>query len=53
MTALLLPIADHGDIVSALPFFMPAFLIVGGILALRLIERRRNHSAHDDEPTVS
>jgi hypothetical protein len=42
--ALFLPVADHGDLVAALPFFMPAFLIVGGILAMRAIERRRNDS---------
>ena len=41
---LFLPIADHGDLVSALPFFLPAFLIVGVILAMRAAERRR----HDD-----
>ena len=29
---LFLPIADHGDIVSTLPFFLPAILIVGGLL---------------------
>jgi hypothetical protein len=46
-----LPVADHGDIVSALPFFLPAFLIVGGILAMRLLERRRHHD-QDDEPTL-
>jgi hypothetical protein len=47
VVALFLPVADHGDLVSALPFFLPAFLIVGGILAMRAIERRRNHS-HED-----
>jgi hypothetical protein len=40
--ALSLPAADHGDIVSTLPFFLPALLIVGGLLAMRAIERRRN-----------
>jgi hypothetical protein len=45
--AALLPVADHGDIVSALPFFLPAFLIVGGILAMRIVERGRHHSDHD------
>ncbi len=42
-TALFLPVADHGDIVSALPFFMPALLIVGGLLVVRAIERRRQN----------
>jgi hypothetical protein len=41
---LFLPIADHGDLVAALPFFLPAFLIVGAILAMRAIERRRDDS---------
>ncbi len=40
--ALSLPVADHGDIVSTLPFFLPALLIVGGLVAMRAIERRRN-----------
>jgi hypothetical protein len=40
--ALFLPLADHGDLVSTLPFFLPALLIVGGLLAMRAIERRRN-----------
>lgn len=45
---LFLPVADHGDLVAALPFFLPAFLIVGGILAMRAIERRRDsHSVSD------
>lgn len=45
MSALLLPLADHGDIVSTLPFFAPALLIVVGLLAMRLLERRR-HDSH-------
>jgi hypothetical protein len=44
---LFLPVADHGDLVAALPFFLPAFLIVGGILAMRAIERKRDDS-HED-----
>jgi hypothetical protein len=40
------PVADHGDILSTLPFFLPALLIVGGLLALRALERRR-HDAGD------
>ena len=46
--ALFLPVADHGDIVSAIPFFLPALLIVGGLLVMRAIERRRH-----DEGTES
>jgi hypothetical protein len=41
---LTLPVADHGDLVSALPFFAPALLIVGTIFVMRLTERRRNDS---------
>jgi hypothetical protein len=46
VVALLLPLADHGDVVSALPFFLPPLLIVGALLVLRLRERmrRRNDS---------
>ncbi len=40
--ALFLPVADHGDILSALPFFLPALLIVGGLLVMRAREHRRN-----------
>ena len=35
-------VADHGELVSALPFVMPAFLVVGVIFVLRIAERRRN-----------
>ena len=38
-----LPIADHGDLVTVIPFFLPVLLIVGGIVALRALERRRNN----------
>lgn len=38
--ALSLPIA-HAPLLSALPFFAPALLIVGGLLVLRAVERRR------------
>lgn len=37
-----IPLADHGELVSALPFVMPAFLIVGALLVMRIVERRRN-----------
>jgi hypothetical protein len=36
--------ADHGELVSAIPFVMPAFLVVGAILVMRAIERRRDTS---------
>lgn len=41
MTALVLPLADHGDIVTALPFFLPALLIAGGLTTLFARERLR------------
>jgi hypothetical protein len=48
LLALFLPVADHGDVLAALPFFLPAFLIVGVIFAMRAIERRRDsHSVSD------
>jgi hypothetical protein len=35
-------VADHGELVSALPFVMPAILVVGVLLVMRVVERRRN-----------
>ena len=35
----LLPLADHGDIVSAIPFVAPMVLIVGGLLFLVIRDR--------------
>lgn len=46
--ALFLPVADHGDIVATLPFVLPALLIVGGLLAMRLVERRRQGESVSD-----
>jgi len=40
-------VADHGDAVSAIPFVLPAFLIVGAIFAMRVIERRRDNPPHE------
>jgi len=34
MSGTLLPLADHGDVVSALPFVAPMLLIVAGLLFL-------------------
>ena len=34
-----LPIADHGNLVTALPFVAPALLILVGLLVLVLRER--------------
>lgn len=39
--ALALPLADHGDLVATLPFVLPAFLVVGVVLVMRAIERKR------------
>lgn len=41
----LIPVADHGDLVMALPFVAPALLIVATIAILRLRERKRHHGA--------
>jgi hypothetical protein len=40
-----LVLADHGELVAALPFVMPAFLIVGALLVMRFVERRRDTPA--------
>lgn len=42
MSGALTVLADHGELVSALPFVMPAFLVVGVLLVMRIVERRRN-----------
>lgn len=41
MTAITLPIADHGDLVTALPFVLPALLIAAGLAFLTIRERLR------------
>jgi phosphate starvation-inducible membrane PsiE len=38
---MLFPIADHGDVISTLPFVAPALLIVIGLLVLVLRDRLR------------
>jgi len=35
-------LADHGELVTSIPFVMPALLIVGAVFAMRAIERRRD-----------
>jgi len=35
----LIPIADHGDIVSAIPFVVPMLVIVAGLVFLVLRDR--------------
>lgn len=46
LAAISLPLAHHA-LVAAVPFFVPALLIVGGLVVLRLRERKRNDSAHE------
>ncbi|HEY8466471.1 MAG TPA: hypothetical protein VIL04_06695 [Solirubrobacterales bacterium] len=47
MTAeLSFPLAHHA-LITAVPFFAPALLIVGGLLVLRLRERTRDHSGDE------
>ena len=38
---MLLPIADHGSLLTALPFVAPALLILVGLLALVMRDRLR------------
>ena len=42
MTAMLTILADHGELISAIPFVLPAFLVVGVLLVMRAAERKRN-----------
>ncbi len=49
MISISLPVADHGDIVAALPFFLPVILIIGGILVMRALEQRRDTPESTDE----
>lgn len=37
-------LADHGELITAIPFVMPAVLLVGVLLAIRIVERRRHSS---------
>jgi hypothetical protein len=41
MTPVLLPIADHGGIVAAIPFVLPMLVLVSWLLYLALRERLR------------
>jgi len=42
MTSVTVLVADHGELVTAIPFVMPAVLIIGAVFAMRAIERRRD-----------
>jgi hypothetical protein len=35
----LLPLADHGSLVSAIPFVVPMMVIVGGLVTLMVRDR--------------
>lgn len=39
-----LVLADHGELVTAIPFVIPAFLVVGAIFVMRATERKRDTS---------
>ena len=45
MSGAITVLADHGELVSAIPFVMPAFLVVGVLLVMKFAERRRNTHA--------
>ena len=54
MTALVLPLADHGSVVSALPFVAPMLLVVAGLVFLVARDRRRRgrcDGAGEDSPS--
>jgi hypothetical protein len=42
----LVPVADHGSVVSALPFVVPMVLVVAGLLVL--VARDRLARRHED-----
>lgn len=48
MSALILPIAHHGDIVAALPFFGPMLMLGAGLLFLVWRDRRSGDDSHRD-----
>lgn len=47
MSVVLLPLADHGNAVSALPFVAPMVLVVAGLLFLVARDRLGSRSARD------
>jgi hypothetical protein len=44
-----LPLADHGNLLTALPFVAPAILIVGALLLVTLRDRLRGRRNHGDQ----
>jgi len=54
LSAVVLPLADHGDVVSALPFVVPMVLVVAGLLFLVARDRLGSHDENgDDRPSSS
>jgi hypothetical protein len=54
LLALAPPLADHGDVVSGLPFFLPPLLgiviLIAVVLHDRLVRRRRTPPAGGSDP---
>ncbi len=48
MIALLVPLAHLGHLIDAVPFMMPCFLLVGGLLVMRAIEGHRDDDGEGD-----
>lgn len=48
-----LPLADHGNLVSALPFVVPMFVIVLGLVVMVARDRLRHRDAGDGDPPSS
>lgn len=48
MSALILPIAHHGEIVAALPFFGPMLMLGAGLLFLVWRDRRNRDGSPGD-----
>ena len=52
MTGVLLPLADHGNVVSALPFVLPMFVIVIGLVVMVVRDRLgRDDAPESDSPS--
>lgn len=45
MTLGALLLAHAGHFIAAVPFVMPAFLVVGTVIAMRIVERKRDGSS--------
>ncbi|MGI9021302.1 MAG: hypothetical protein ACR2G3_11405 [Solirubrobacterales bacterium] len=53
MSGVLLPLADHGDVVGALPFVVPMLLIVLGLVFLVARDRLSSSDAGGEDPASS